>query len=393
MVCTRFRNDPFLPGTTSVPSMVARSIMQRLSRYRLGPCLVVLGLIGFAPEAIAQWGFWGPSARSKPRGALSARFGRPSAVSSPRSGQPILVADPDTIELPPAGVEAIGPEPPWHDHRVVPEKDPSVREQERQDYLLNRMLLYRTREHRYGDDFSDRYATGDMFYHMSRSRLVAPQVVDPSAWVPPRGSTPAASSPSFSHGGVVPGMSFVPGDGRRRGHISDEELPEQLRAAANRLTSSLSRMTDGDVWLGELQPQRIVAAIDRGEDPAAFGDLIARYEAVARDRRLVLVARANGFEETHRWLIRYVSLPGPYPLGEGDWQGMPSIIQRSNTSDPPAVVPPANTESATGEFVDPLLPQEDLRLVPANRSIGEAELSPRGGEVELLPAPAREPGE
>lgn len=367
--------------------------MQRLSRFRLGPCLVLLGLIGFSPEAGAQWGFWGPSARSKPRGALSSRFGRPSAVTSPRSGEPVLVEDPDSIELPTGGVEAIEPEPPWHHHRVAPEKDPSVREQERQDYLLNRMLLYRTREHRYGDDFAERYATGDIFYHMSRSRLVTPQIVDSSAWVPPRGSGPVVSSPGVTDGGVVPGMSFAPGDGRKRGHISDEELPEQLRAAANRLTSSLSRMRDGDVWLGELQPQRIVAAIDRGEDPAALGDLIARYEGVARDRRLVLVARANGFEETHRWLIRYASLPGPYPVGDGDWQGTPSVIRRSNPSDPTIVVPPVKTESAIGEFGDPLPLQDDLRLAPANRSIGDQELSPRKGEVELLPAPARELGD
>lgn len=335
-------------------------------------CILLFSLLLIAPTGWAQWGMpWS-------RGAAAPKHG-PAAGPRHHSAQvgPAVGADPHS--MPVAGIDAAlsAPAPPWHYQRQDPALETAIRAEERRHHQLDRMLLYRTREQKYAEDFHDRYATGDVFYHMSRSRLVAPEIVDPAAWAPPGGWGKA----SVGTREPVAGTSYSTSRKAGRGHVPDTELPEQLRAAANRLTNSLSRMRDGDFWTDQLQPGRIIATIDRADQPASLSDLVANYEGVARNPRLVLVAQANGFAETHRWLARYVLLPSRYPAEEHTWE--------------PAVVLPGQIDSATnfspGESVVPTpdrdaAPEKDsMRLEPATRVAPEIPT-----EVEVLPVPRGE---
>jgi len=200
--------------------------------------------------------------------------------------------------------------PPWHYQRVAPTTAQSIRAQERYYYDLDRMHRYQTREERYANDFRDRYSTGDAFYHSYRGTQT-------------RGSIEPVFPPSYPHYGrpvitpetsqPIAGLAYSRSDAGRRSVFADADVPDLLRAAANRLTTSLSRMRDGRVWLEQLQPQRIVAAIDQAEFPGVLVDLVAHYNGVANSPRLVLVAEANGFRDTHQLLAQYVQLQSRFP--------------------------------------------------------------------------------
>lgn len=281
--------------------------------------------------------------------------------------------------MPVAGIDAalVAPAPPWHHERQDPALENAIRAEERRHHQLDRMLLYRTREQKYADDFHDRYATGDVFYHMSRSRLVAPEIVDPAAWAPPGGwgkATVGAREP-------VAGSAYSASQKGGRGHVPDSDLPEQLRAAANRLTNSLSRMRDGDFWTDQLQPGRIIASIDHADLPASLTDLVANYDGVARNPRLVLVAQANGFAETHRWLVRYVQLPSRYPSEGHAWE---STVVMPVQMDPAAVV----FERGAVDHAEDRAANRDaepMRLEPATQVVPEVPAA-----VEVLPVPRGE---
>lgn len=341
-------------------------------RFRLALGLLVWSLA--VPTASAQW--FAPKAR----GALLGRGGhvaKPPGLPAPQGG---AVTAPHALAVPPAGISPTAP--PWHHFRQDPFLEAARQARERYEYDVDRMLRYRTREERYADDFRDRYSTGDPFYHQPPTHYPAPEVIDPAAW----GLTAIHKPP-------VPGVAHSPANPAKRGHLTDAELPDQLRAAANRLATSLSRMRDGDLWLEELQPLRIVNSIDRGEHPLSLEYLVAVYSGVAENPRLVLIARATGFQETNRWLARYVQLPSRYPLEEGSWESPPSPA--------PPTKPLANPNGSLGQqFQDldqgphldepwsaetrrPIDPTPPPRLNPPP--------APPLPEVQLLPTPPGEP--
>ncbi len=335
-------------------------------------CIPLLGLLLIAPTSWAQWG------RPWSRNAAGPKHGHTAGPRHHASHHgPAVGADP--YAMPAAGIDPAlaAPAPPWHYERQDPALESAIRAEERRHHQLDRMLLYRTREQKYADDFQDRYATGDAFYHMSRSRLVAPEIVDPAAWAPPGGwgqATVGTREP-------VAGMSYSTSQKGGRGHVPDSELPEQLRAAANRLANSLSRMRDGDFWTDQLQPGRIIATIDHADLPASLTDLVANYEGVARNPRLVLVAQATGFAETHRWLVRYVQLPSRFPTADHAWELADTMSVQmdpaANFSQRESVVPARDREVNRDA--------ESLRLEPAMQAVPAAP-----AEVEVLPVPRGE---
>jgi len=246
--------------------------------------------VGNAADSFGQTSVWSGSAS---RGAMRYRG-------------PLLSIEIGTQPAPPA----------WHYQRVPPTTAQSLRAQERYYYDLDRMHRYQTREERYASDFRDRYSTGDPFYHTYRGSY-------------PRGSIEPVFPPSYPHYGrpviapetrmpspPVAGLAYSRSDAGRRSVFADADVPDLLRAAANRLTASLSRMRDGKVWLDQLQPQRIVAAIDQAEFPGVLADLVSRYNGVVNSPRLVLVAEANGFRDTHQLLAQYVQLQSRFPGAE-----------------------------------------------------------------------------
>ena len=199
------------------------------------------------------------------------------------------------------GVHARPPVPPWHGHQKAPHAR-TLAEAQKDDYTLRRMHEFRLREQRYFDDYGERYSSGDPFYHR------------PGTGWPMRSS--AFPQPARQ---PVPGVTDAHRGGPRHRHVDDADVPELLRAAANRLVTSLSRMHDGETWLDELAPRQIVAAIDHWVHPAELADLLPAYQAVAHSPRLVLVARANGFADTHYLLHRFVRLD--WPTDQQEWTG------------------------------------------------------------------------
>ena len=207
--------------------------------------------------------------------------------------------------------------PPWHYNRMPPGSGQALRQQERFYHDLDRTHRYQTREERYANDFRDRYSTGDPFYHSYHAHRGYGANVSPEPVFPP-------SYPHYGRSGVYPapetqpiaGLAFSRSDSQRRSIYADADVADLLRAAANRLTQSLSRMRDGEVWLNQLQPQRIISTIDRAEFPGSLVDLMQHYDAVANTPRLVLVAEANGFRNTHQLLAQYVRLQSRYPDAE-----------------------------------------------------------------------------
>ena len=246
------------------------------------------------------------------------------------------------------GVGVQSTAPPWHYQRDVPAMSRSMREQERFYYDLDRTHRYRTREERYGDDFRDRYSTGDPFYHSYHRPIhTGPQKPPQEPIFPP-------SYPHYGRAGFiqeqpfpdepVAGLAYSRFDADKRSVVADADVADLLRAAANRLSGSLSRMRDGATWLRQLQPHRIIATIDSAEFPGALIDLVDAYESVAQNPRLVLVAEASGFCDTHRFLLHYVQLQSRYP--DADFESVTETVYASPAlpSSPPT--PPRNRRSA-----------------------------------------------
>ena len=322
---------------------------------------LVLGW-ALAPAASAQWFF------HRSRGALVNRSG--NVARSPAQAARAAGTDPAALSVP--SVQVIPNVPAWHHSRQDPFLEGARMARERHEYDVDRMLRYRTREERYADDFRDRYSTGDPFYHDPRGRAPSPEVFDPVAWGHPVTVPPP-----------VPGIGHSLSGPNKRFHLDDTELPDQLRAAAYRLATSLSRMRDGDLWLDELQPRRIVASIDRGEHPASLADLVSCYAGVAENPRFVLIARANGFQETYRWLARYVQLPSRFLVESENWDSTAPIVLHREFPERA----PSGSTSLGNE------PVEGLRLDAATPPAPPTPDPPpvlTAPEIQLLPAPAGE---
>lgn len=296
--------------------------------------------------------------------------------------------------------------PPWHYQRDVPAMSRSMREQERFYYDLDRTHRYRTREERYGDDFRDRYSTGDPFYHSYHRPIHAgPQepIFPPS--YPHYGRAGFIQEQPFANEPVA-GLAYSRRDANKQSVVADADVADLLRAAANRLSGSLSRMRDGATWLRQLQPQRIIATIDSAEFPGVLTDLVDAYESVAQNPRLVLVAEANGFCDTHRLLLHYVHLQSRYP--DADYGSMtetvyaspaltspPPTPSRNRRPIPPRPAPPRPNPYAAGpsdfdaEHADSSTTDESPHWsVPGQ--IGDMNIEDLP-EIQLLPPPVGEP--
>jgi len=84
-------------------------------------------------------------------------------------------------------------------------------------------------------------------------------------------------------------------------------LPEALRAAANRLSMSLSRRRDdGDVWLDYLAPGRIISTIDQGLPVESISELMKNFDGVVGNPELRMIAVADGFESTRQLLRQWI---------------------------------------------------------------------------------------
>jgi hypothetical protein len=243
------------------------------------------------------------------------------------------------------------------------------------------MHRYQTREERYENDFRDRYSSGDPFYHNPYAYRGFGATVSPEPVFPP-------SYPHYGRSGVfpapetqpVPGLAYSRTDAQRRRVHADADVADLLRAAANRLTQSLSRMRDGEVWLNQLQPQRIVLTIDRAEFPGSLIDLVQHYDAVANTPRLVLIAEANGFRDTHRLLAHYVRLQSRYPDAEfhSDIQSVETAPMEYQDLEPRESIASPSSPSISSD-----------QPVELNRPVLEASET-RAPNVQWLPAPRGE---
>jgi hypothetical protein len=157
--------------------------------------------------------------------------------------------------------------------------------------------LYASPFYGYGYDYGYRYA--------------APPGMIPAYPVPPLYATPAYPSP---YGRPVYPQAIAPsyrGESSAR-PAAGGSLSEQLRAAAQQLSSSLAqRRDDADVWLDYLAPQRIVETIDRGGDPASLQELLRNYDGVVGSGSLGSIRASSGFSQTHELLQQFVASAAP----------------------------------------------------------------------------------
>ncbi len=240
---------------------------------------------------------------------------------------------------------------------------PSQAELDRERFYhdLDRTHRYTTREERYANDFRDAYTPPAAMVDRYRYPCVAGT------------SIPVAPLP-------IPGLSIGRDESRYQGYVADDDVAVALRAAANRLQRSLSQKSDGYVWIRQLQPDRIVRAIDRAEHPGALSELVTSYEGIAESPRLVLISQAEGFQDVRRLLAQYVTLQSAYPSAE-TFESSPwpqetiisdeaigeSVVERDHVDlNPPSIsipteLPPPSTSPAMQE-----LPGDaDFELLPA----------------------------
>lgn len=131
-----------------------------------------------------------------------------------------------------------------------------------------------------------------------------------------------------------------------------KNLPAALRAAANRLSSSLSRRRgDGDVWLDYLSPGRIIAAIDQGLPPENVSELLQNFDGVVSNPELRSIATADGFSDTRRFLRQWVETAtfaepepplAPEPAPDAESNDAPDIVPK----DVPVEATPASQRTS-----------------------------------------------
>jgi len=114
---------------------------------------------------------------------------------------------------------------------------------------------------------------------------------------------------------VYPEPAYVAPPEHQMARPVNGSLPERLRAAAMRLSRSLSlRRDDGDVWQNYLAPQSIVDVIDQGMDPQSLRELLRNYDGVVANPALTSIRHASGFNETRQLLRQYVGEPAPVEM-------------------------------------------------------------------------------
>ena len=103
----------------------------------------------------------------------------------------------------------------------------------------------------------------------------------------------------------------VNSDLRYGASISTASIDQQLRASAVQLQQNLAgRRDDGDIWINYLEPDRIIAVLDRGESPEQLRQLLNNYIGVTGNNSLSSIWTIGGFRETYRLLDRFISEAG-----------------------------------------------------------------------------------
>jgi hypothetical protein len=304
----------------------------------------------------AQWGIWGPrspwgASRSVPAGAFQYRG-------------------------PLVGIEIVGgfagPSV-YSQYRGVA---PTQAELDRERFYsnLDRTHRYQTREDRYENDFFNAYASPSAMVNRYRDPYVAGSP-----------SVPVRPLP-------VPGLAIGRYQSSYQGYVEDDTVAISLRAAANRLKRSLSRMADGHIWIRHLKPDQIIDSIDRAQHPAMLSDLIINYEGVDQNPRLVLIASAEGFQDVRRLLSQYVTLQSPYPNAIGMETIVDEQLLGEQVIDEQVIIPSDDTVLMPPSLAEPVLegrPQIDAGTSPPSRR----EELPDSADIELLPAPLPTPAD
>src|SRR5690606_14586117 len=137
----------------------------------------------------------------------------------------------------------------------------------------------------------------------------------------------------------------------------------------------------------------------------SLSDLVEHYEEVLGNPRLVLIAEADGFRDTHRLLSQYVLLQSRYPGSElppAPYEAFanPSevIIEERPLSveidslNPPLIdLNPASPEPPPAPVPPSVLPPPSVLAPPAVLVPPAEPMPPADVEIQDLPAPVGEP--
>jgi hypothetical protein len=101
---------------------------------------------------------------------------------------------------------------------------------------------------------------------------------------------------------------------RSNPQLTAESIPEAIRAAATRLSASLSRrQDDGEIWLDYLAPGRIIQAVDQGRSADAVQDLLRNYDGVVANPELRPIIALDGFARTRQLLRQWIDSQAAAP--------------------------------------------------------------------------------
>lgn len=101
---------------------------------------------------------------------------------------------------------------------------------------------------------------------------------------------------------------------RSNPQLTVESIPEAIRAAATRLSASLSRrQDDGEIWLDYLAPGRIIQAVDQGRSADAVQYLLRNYDGVVANPELRPIIALDGFARTRQLLRQWIDSQAAAP--------------------------------------------------------------------------------
>jgi hypothetical protein len=210
------------------------------------------------------------------------------------------------------------------------------------------------------------------------------------------GSISVGSSPVVP----IPGYSSVPSYSSSRQAIGQvayppanlSDLQSQLYDAASRLTRSISARRDGEPWMTYLAPNRITAAIERGEI-TALPELVQHYNGVVANPQLAFIANLDGFAATRRLLPQYLASlnsqpPAAVPATVPDVSETPSEQDSGESLLPapdPVPLPEPQADEAPEPPADPVPPPRPQPNAggPADGPTPAEPINPAGEPVDI----------
>jgi len=120
---------------------------------------------------------------------------------------------------------------------------------------------------------------------------------------------------------------------------------ERLREAAETLLQSLrARSDDADVWIEYLQPDRIIATIDRSDSIESLRPLLVNYNGVLANRALASIGSTAGFVQTRRWLTAVLAAGEPSAATASEKFG-DSVLESAEHEDEVGELPPPRPDA------------------------------------------------